>query len=707
MLKKIIYSLFIVFVVASCAKKKSTTSDSKGDVAVANDLINETSPYLLQHAYNPVKWKAWNDEALKLAKKEDKLIAISIGYSACHWCHVMEEESFQNDSIAKIMNDNFVSIKVDREERPDVDQIYINAVELMTGSAGWPLNCIALPDGRPVFGGTYFTKKQWAKILVDMSTLYKENPEKVIAYAEQLTEGIKETNLITLNTEEVEFTTDFMTSKIENWKQDLDYTYGGHKGEPKFPLPSHINVLMRYGFQNNDKNIQTYITTTLNKMANGGIYDQVGGGFSRYSVDEKWHIPHFEKMLYDNAQLVSTYANAYLLTKNESYKNTVEETLNFVDRELSQKDGAFYSSIDADSKTKDGKLEEGVFYSWTKEELKAILKEDFTLFSKYYNINETGKWENNRYVLFKTETDQEFAITNAIDLTELNNKLTNWKTQLFNERAKRDRPRTDDKVLTSWNALMLKAYVDAYSVLGKKEYLDRAIKNAVFIKNNQLKENGRLYHNYKDGITSIEGFSEDYAQVVSAYLSLYEVTLDKNWLETAKVISDYCITHFLDKQSGMFYFTSDNETSLITRKIETIDNVIPSSNSVLAENLYKLSHYYFDENYARIAKQMLSNMKSAINESPSSFSNWLNLYLNYSNPYYEVVISGPEALKKLQELNTYYLPNILVAGAIEESTIPIMEYRYNQDNTFIYICVNGTCKLPVNSIDIAVKQLSK
>ena len=686
----------------------TNAKDYNSDTVIkANDLIRETSPYLLQHAYNPVDWKAWNAEALQLAKTQNKLIIVSVGYSACHWCHVMEEESFENDSIAKLMNDNFVSIKVDREERPDVDQIYMNAVQLMTGSGGWPLNCITLPDGRPVFGGTYFTKKQWAKILEDMSALYRDNPEKVIAYAEQLTEGVKASNLIALNTDEVSFTTDGLVQKIEYLKTNLDYNYGGIKSAPKFPMPSYLNFLLRYSFQNNDKILQDYVNTTLTKMANGGIYDQIGGGFSRYSVDEKWHIPHFEKMLYDNAQLVSLYSNAYQLTKNKYYKTVVVETLNFIDRELSQNDGAFYSSIDADSKTKEGGLEEGLFYSWTKDQLETILQEDFKLFSSYYNVNSTGKWETNQYVLFKTDSNAEFAISNGLSPSVLDAKITQWKSKLIQARNNRERPRTDDKVLTSWNALMLKGYVDAYHILGDNKYLNKAIKNAEFIKNKQLQNDGSLFHNYKDGKSSIKGFSEDYAHVISAYISLYQVTLNESWLNTAKELMDYCIAHFLDKESEMFYFTTDTETSLITRKIESADNVIPSSNSVLAKSLFKLSHYYSDENYAGMAKQMLNNMNESIENSPSSYSNWLSLFLNYSNPYYEVAISGENALEKLKELDNYYLPNILIAGAKKDSNIPIMKNRFNDDDTYIYVCVNGTCKLPVTSIKIALEQLDK
>ncbi|TCL64063.1 uncharacterized protein DUF255 [Mariniflexile fucanivorans] len=351
-----------------CANKDSSKKNDNKEFV--NDLIHETSPYLLQHAFNPVDWKAWNSETLELAKKSEKLIIISVGYSACHWCHVMEEESFENDSVAKLMNANFVSIKVDREERPDVDQIYMNAIQLMTGSAGWPLNCITLPDGRPIFGGTYFTKDQWIKALTDISNLYKNDPQKVMDYADKLTHGIKTSELVSLNTEDIKFTPKKLSAIIKAWKSNLDFEYGGQATAPKFPMPNNLNFLLRYSFQNDDAQLQSYVMKALTKMADGGLYDQIGGGFSRYSVDAKWHIPHFEKMLYDNAQLVSLYSDAYLISKNDRFKDIVEQTLNFINVELSDESGGFYSSLDADSEDKNGNLKEGVYYSWTEAELK-------------------------------------------------------------------------------------------------------------------------------------------------------------------------------------------------------------------------------------------------------------------------------------------------------------------------------------------------
>lgn len=704
-MKKIIYIIIVVIVTLGCSQNNKTTSI--GNDKKANDLIKETSPYLLQHAYNPVHWKAWNNESLKQAKDENKLIVISVGYSACHWCHVMEEESFENDSVAKLMNDNFISIKVDREERPDVDQVYMDAVQLMTGSGGWPLNCITLPDGRPVFGGTYFTKKQWTKILKDMSKLYKEDPEKVIAFAEELTEGVKNSELITVNKEAIEFTPFEMKTMVKKWRASLDFTKGGEKKAPKFPMPSNLNFLLRYSDQYKNKALQDYVITTLVKMANGGIYDQIGGGFSRYSVDERWHVPHFEKMLYDNAQLVSLYSKAYQLTKNDYFKTIVSETLDFVDKELTQKDGIFYSSLDADSYNANGELEEGVYYTWTEEKLKELLNDDYNLFKSYYNINATGKWEKDHYILYKTISDKHFSESNNLEVSDLQTKLQSWKTILNKERLNREKPRTDDKALTSWNALMLKAYVDAYRVFGKEYYIEKAIQNATFIKENQINADGSMFHSYKDGKSTISGFAEDYAHTILAFIELYQATFNEKWLDLAKQLADYTIEHFLNKETQMFYFTSNKDHNLIARKTEVFDNVIPSSNSVLAESLFKLGHYYSNKAYLIIAEQMLSNMSGDIKKSPSSYSNWLALYLNYSNPFYEVAISGKDVDFKLKELDQTYLPNVLISGAKNKSELPLLQNKFIEEETFIYVCVNGTCKMPVTTTRKALSQILK
>ena len=679
---------------------------SKNDSKKGNDLVNETSPYLLQHAYNPVNWKAWNENSLEEAKEQNKLIVISIGYASCHWCHVMEEESFENDSIARIMNDNFINIKVDREERPDVDKVYMDAVQLMTGKGGWPLNCITLPDGRPVFGGTYFTKNQWSKILEDVSKLYKENPQKVEEYAQRVTEGIQTSELITLNKEEAVFKNKEIISAITLTKEQLDTINGGFKGAPKFPMPNTLDYLLRYQHHYNDPKLFKYIKTSLTKMAYGGIYDQIGGGFSRYSVDERWHIPHFEKMLYDNAQLVSIYSKAYLQDNNELYKNVVQGTLRFVNEELSANNGAFYSSLDADSKNENDELEEGVFYSWTKQELKTLLK-DYELFANYYNVNTSGFWEKELYVLIRNQSDAEFAKKNKLTKKELKDKIRSWKSILKTTRNKRSKPNLDDKILTSWNALMLQGYVDAYKAFDQEEYLNKAVNIAEFLLRNQLRSDGGLNRNFKNGKSTINGYAEDYATVIQAFISLHEITLDEKWLILSKEIMEYTIIHFYDSTSGMFFYTSKEDPNLIARKTEVIDGVISSSNSIIGNSLFKLGHYFYDKKMTQISKQMLNNLKVEIIKNPLGYSNWLHLMMNFTQPFYEVAVVGKNATTITKELYKNYFPNILISASNKDSELPLLEFKYIDGETLIYVCVNGTCKLPLADISKAIKSINR
>ena len=697
---KLLSFLFLLLFI-SCSKKESSPT-IKG-----NELTNETSPYLLQHANNPVHWKAWNDKTLALAKKENKLMIISVGYSACHWCHVMEEESFENDSIAKLMNESFISVKVDREERPDIDKVYMNAVQLLTGTGGWPLNCITLPDGRPIFGGTYFTKKQWGKILIDISKLYKENPQKAIDFAEKLTQGLQESNLITLNKEEAIFKNEDIVLAINQAKKQLDTEYGGFIGAPKFPMPNTLDYLIRYHHQFNDPEIEVHIKNTLTKMAYGGIYDQIGGGFSRYAVDDTWHIPHFEKMLYDNAQLVSIYSKAFLQDKNELYRKTVKETLNFIENELLSETGAFYSSLDADSKNKEDELEEGIYYAWTKSELKELLKKEYSLFEEYYNINDVGFWEKENYVLIRSQSNLDIAKKNNLSIEELKIKINTWKSILLKARNTRNKPRLDDKVLTSWNALMLQGYIDAYRAFGDEKYLETAVNNAEFLLKNQLRSDGGLHRNFKNGKSTINGYTEDYATLIQSLISLYEVTLDEKYLSTSKDLMDYTIDHFFDTTSGMFFYTSDEDKNLITRKIEVVDGVIPSSNSLLGNSLLKLGHYYSDTKMITLSEQMLNNLTGDIDKNPLGYSNWLHLMTNFTKPFYEVAVVGENATLITKELYTTYLPNILITGSTSESNQPLLLNKFISGETFIYVCINGTCKLPQTDLTKAIKTIKK
>ena len=692
---------FLSFLLCIACSKNDSKNAKKG-----NDLVNETSPYLLQHAYNPVNWKAWNAATLDVAKEQNKLIVVSIGYSSCHWCHVMEEESFENDSIAKIMNDNFINIKVDREERPDVDKVYMNAVQLMTGKGGWPLNCITLPDGRPVFGGTYFTKNQWSKILEDVSKLYQENPQKVEEFAQRVTEGIQTSELITLNKEEAVFKNEEIIAAINQSKEQLDTINGSFIGAPKFPMPNSIDYLLRYQYHFNDPTLVGYIQNSLAKMAYGGIYDQISGGFSRYSVDDRWHIPHFEKMLYDNAQLVSIYSKAYLQDKNELYKNVVQETLGFVNNELNANNGAFYSSLDADSKNENDELEEGVFYSWTKQELQSLIKE-YDLFAEYYNVNDFGFWEKDLYVLTRNQSNIEFAKKNNLTNKELNQQKADWKATLTLARNKRNKPNLDDKILTSWNALMLQGYIDAYRAFDDNEYLDKAVKIAEFLVKNQLRGDGGLNRNFKNGKSTINGYAEDYATVIQAFISLHEVTLNEKWLLLSKEIMEYTITHFFDSTSGMFFYTSNEDPNLIARKTEVIDGVISSSNSIIGNNLFKLGHYFSDKKMTKISEQMLNNLRSEITKNPLGYSNWMHLMTNFTQPFYEVAVVGENANSVAKELFKKYLPNILISASSKESELPLLEYKYIEGETLIYVCVNGTCKLPLADISKAIKSIKR
>ncbi len=682
-------------------------TSKKQQEQITNDLIYETSPYLLQHAYNPVNWKAWNEETLELAKKENKLIIISIGYSACHWCHVMEEESFENDSIAQLMNKNFINIKVDREERPDIDNIYINAVQMMTGSSGWPLNCITLPDGRPIYGGTYFTKDNWKQVLIEISQLYEKEPQKAIAYAERLAEGLQNANFIISSKEKPFFQKKELIAAIEESKKTLDMDNGGFLGAPKFPMPNTLDYLLRYHQQYDDFEINHYVKNTLTKMAYGGIYDQIGGGFSRYSTDDQWRIPHFEKMLYDNAQLVSTYSRAFSQNNNQLFKKVIIETLQFIEQELSAKNGAFYSSIDADSRNKDGELEEGIYYLWSKDQLKKLLAEDYTLFCDYYNVNNFGLWEDEKYILIRSQSDAIFAKKNDITLQNLEAKVTSWKSLLLQVRQKRESPNLDDKVLTSWNALMMQGYIDAYKAIGDENYLQKAIGNAEFLIENQLRKDGGLNRSYKNGKSAINAYSEDYAILTQALISLYEVTTDEKYLLVSKNLMNYTIEHFYDENSGLFFYTSDEDKNLIIRKIEVSDGVISSSNSTLANNLFKLSHYFSDTEMMKMSKEMLNNIKEKALMNSLGYSNWLHLMTNFTNPFYEVAIVGEKVKLVSKELHRNYLPNIITASTETPSNSPLLVHKYIEGETLIYVCVDGTCKMPESDVSKALQMIKK
>ena len=672
-----------------------------------NNLLKETSPYLLQHAYNPVNWEAWHPEVLERAKNSNKPLLISIGYAACHWCHVMEHECFEDEEVAKVMNNNFVNIKIDREERPDIDHIYMDALQMMTGSGGWPLNIIALPDGRPFWGATYVKKEDWITILSRLSNLYESEPSKVIGYAENMAEGIKQINLVETNYDSNSYSLDQLKESINNWYDYFDTFLGGYKRAPKFMMPVNLDFLLHYATSQKNEPVLEYVTTTLTRMAFGGIFDHVDGGFSRYAVDTKWHVPHFEKMLYDNGQLTSLYAKAYAATKDLLYKKVVEETIHFITTELMTNDGAFYSSLDADSLNEKRKLEEGAYYVWKKEALQELLGTGYELFKEYYNINSYGLWEHENYVLIRDKSDAEISKKYDIDELELNNQIKRNLQLLSEERKKRDRPRLDDKILTSWNGLMLKGIVDAYKYLQNDSYLSIAIKNGEFILNKVLKKDGSLYHNHKEGTSTINGYLEDYAAVIDAFIGLYEITFDEKWLRTSKSLTDYCMDNFYDDKSKLFFFSSKEDAIIIRRTIEISDNVIPASNSIMALNLLKLSKVFPESDYKIIYQKMLKNIQPNFDKNPQNYANWLHLVLYENLPFYEIAIVGKDFKDKGPIINKEYLPNTILTGTLKKSSLPLLKNRYAEDSTQIYICEDGTCQLPLTNTKEVLTLLRK
>ena len=689
----------LLFFTTSC-NSQHEKNDMTEEHKYTNSLVNETSPYLLQHAHNPVNWHPWNEETLAKAKKEDKLLLISIGYSACHWCHVMEHESFEDSAVAKVMNDNFICIKVDREERPDVDQIYMTAVQLMNNRGGWPLNCIALPNGQPFWGGTYFRKDDWKKQILQMANIYKTDKNRVIEFAGRLTKGIQQTENIVENTDEIDFKWKDLDNMVSPWSEKFDNTEGGTNGAPKFPMPNAYNFLLKYGHLSNNPEVSEHVELTLDKMAFGGIYDQIGGGFARYSVDKYWKAPHFEKMLYDNGQLVSLYSEAYLKHQKPLYKEVVFETLEFIERELMAENGAFYSALDADSEG-----EEGKFYVWNEQELKSLIIEDFSIFKDYYNINRKELWEHGNYILLRKESKERIAKKHTISISDLESKIKNWKKVLMGARDKRIRPGLDDKSLTSWNSLMLKGYIDAYMTFGVKHHLDIALKNGNFIVNTQMSEDGKLLHSYKDGRSTINAYLEDYSLTISAFIRLYEATFDTKWLTYSEKLTEYAIAHFYDTKSGMFFFTSDLDPELVARKMEINDNVIPASNSVMSNSLFDLGTILGKDNYKEMSIKMLNNVKPDMDSYASGYANYATLMLKQVSPYYEIAIVGEDAHDKTMEMNTRYNPNTLFIGSFKESNLELLEGKYMEGTTMIYVCENKVCQLPTAEIKQALKQI--
>lgn len=667
-----------------------------------NALINESSPYLLQHAHNPVDWMPWGEAALQKAREEDKPMLISIGYSACHWCHVMERESFEDTAVAALMNAHFICIKVDREERPDVDHIYMDAVQLMTGGGGWPLNCFALPDGRPFFGGTYFRRDQWLQVLKNVHETWTKDPGRLDAYAARLTAGLRDMDALPVQPVPGSFSSEVLQTAVIRWKKEFDEEEGGADRAPKFPLPNNYAFLLAYARAENDRELLSHVHLTLRKMAWGGIYDQVGGGFARYSTDREWKVPHFEKMLYDNGQLLSLYSAAFLQHRDPLYRQVIEETALFVEREMTTPEGGFYSALDADSEG-----EEGRFYVWKKEEVEDLAGPDADLIFDYFNINQKGLWEHGNYILLRNGDDVKLAAKHGITEEILGQKIGGFKQSALAARARRIHPGLDDKVLCSWNAMAARGLTDAYIATGNDRWLKLAKTNLDFLLKNLRAGDGSLRHSYKNGKSSINGYLEDYAFLIDALIRYYEATFDETCLFAAKDLLDFTLQHFDQNANGLFYFKSKADAELIARKAEVSDNVIPASNSVLATCMFKLGLLFADESLLGGCREMLASIEPHFTRHPSAYSQWMLLHLFHCEPFHEVAVTGDDCLKKLRELQRFYLPNSVFCGAKNKSAIPLLQQRMVVNKTLIYVCRMGACKLPVEDVKDALGQLDR
>ena len=664
-----------------------------------NELGNSTSPYLLQHANNPVHWKEWSSSALDQAKELDKPILVSIGYSSCHWCHVMEKESFEDTAVARLMNENFINIKVDREERPDVDQIYMDAVQMMGLRAGWPLNVFLTPDQKPFYGGTYFPRDGWVNLLTSITEAFKTNREKINESAEAFTESLQQNETVKYKLEGTEHR--LSENEIQNafqlLSQKFDTIDGGFKKSPKFPMPSVWQyVAAHYQITGNNEALKQ-LEFTLEKMANGGIYDHVGGGFARYSTDSQWHVPHFEKMLYDNGQLLSLYANGYKLTKNPKFKAVILETMEWLQREMWDESCGFHSALDADSEG-----EEGKFYVWQYDEVAQLIPEDqIEVISSYFDVSKSGNWEGTnvlRIVGEREKIKEKFGLDDEM----LDSIIQNFKTKALQEREKRVRPGLDDKLIASWNGWTLSGLSESFQALQDTSILDLAKVNAAFIID-QLVKNGRLY---RFPNKEMEGFLEDYAAVIQSFIKYYETTLDREFLLVANQLMSRVEEQFYDESENLYYFTSEESQELITRKKELFDNVIPSSNSIMAWNLVHLGTHFYNDEMVKKGESILAQVKSLILQEPEYMSNWALLATELSQPFAEIVIIGPKSNEFVNEFNKKFLPNKIISATNTPSEeAPFTAKTMIDDETTIYVCYDKSCKRPVTSVKEALTQL--
>jgi uncharacterized protein YyaL (SSP411 family) len=681
---------------------------------MSNHLVNETSPYLLQHVDNPVDWYPWGEEALQLAREQDKPILLSIGYAACHWCHVMAHESFEDEETAVYMNNHFINIKVDREERPDLDAIYMSAVVALTGQGGWPMTVVLTPEGKPFFGGTYFPPTpryqmpSFRQVLASIIQAWETRRADIEQNAGEIANHISR-KLVLAGDQAL--SPELFGLAMQKIAQTFDETRGGFGSAPKFPPSMTLEYLLRQHVRDGDKMALHMAEVTLQKMAYGGMYDQLGGGFARYSTDANWLVPHFEKMLYDNALLARVYLHAWQVTGNPLYRRITEETLDFIVRELCHEDGGFYSSYDADSEG-----EEGKFYVWQPEEIRQVLGDDADLFMLYYDVSERGNWEG-KSILNVPRTPEEVARTVQLDLPEMEAKLAESRRKLLAVRAERVWPGLDDKVLTAWNGLMLAAFAEAGRALNRPDYTAVATRNALFLYETMRMGNGRLLRTWKAGgagdsvLAKYNGYLEDYAYLADGLLALYQTTFDDRWFVWAQELADMMLAHFADEDGG-FYDTSDDHEDLFYRPKDVQDNAIPSANAMAAQVLLKLSLYTGDGNYWEVAEKMVASMYGAMAQYPTGFGHWLGAAAFLLGEPQEVAIIGDHGLADTEALIdavfACYRPNLVVAVGGSGKTIPLLHDRkFIERRATAYVCRRFVCQQPVTDPKALADQLNE
>ena len=673
-----------------------------------NNLINETSPYLLQHAQNPVQWHGWNEETLAKAKQENKPIFLSIGYSSCHWCHVMAHESFESEEIAKVMNENFINIKVDREERPDIDDIYQKVCQIATGQGGWPLSVFLTPDQKPFYVGTYFPildssgRPGFGSLLKQLSQTWKEKPKDIEMAAENFLQTLQKTETVKTHSK---LEKSILDEAAVNLLQMGDQNFGGFGQAPKFPNAANISFMFRYSKLSGISKFNEFALKTLKRMAKGGIFDQIGGGFHRYSTDTMWLVPHFEKMLYDNALIPINYVEAYQITKDDFYLDVLRKTLDYVLQEMTSKEGGFYSAQDADSEG-----EEGKFYVWKKSEIKEILGKDADTFCLFYDVTDGGNWEG-KSILCNNVNLSSVAFQAGISEDQLRQNLDSNAKKLLDVRSKRIAPGLDDKVLTSWNALMITAFAKGYRVTNEKKYLDAAEKCIDFIENNLVKD-GKLLRTYKDGKAKLQGYLEDYSYFGVSLLDVFEINPELKFLERAQEIANYLVEHFWDSETNSFYMTADDHEKLIIRPKSNYDLSLPSGNSVAANLLLRLFHLTQDKKFLEISTKIMENQAQMAAENPFGFGHLLNTVFMYLQKPREITVLNSQNKEIVDSLTNRFMPESILVTVKNEnqlnnlSKLPFFEGKqFQNDKTTVFVCKDFTCSLPLETISEIEKHL--